>query len=209
MSELPIEMPPEEPIEGDERVVGILLAAGRSTRFGDANKLLAEVREDHVVTRAASTLCAVDLPAVVAILSFESERIRTALPDSVATDEHNSDEEAGLSASVATGIRAARDRDADAAVFALGDMPWVSPGSVEALTAAYRDEAGTALAVACNGKRGNPVLFDESHFDALLALEGDVGGRAVLLEADEATLIETSDPGVRRDIDHLGDTREE
>ncbi len=88
-------------------------------------------------------------------------------------------------------------------------MPWARPGSVEALTAAYRDGAGTALAVACDGKRGNPVLFDGSHFDALLALEGDVGGRPVLLDADEGTLVETSDPGVRRDVDRFGDIGEE
>ena len=209
MSEVPVEMPPEEPVEGGERIVGILLAAGQSTRFGDANKLLAKVGGDHVVARAASTLCAADLSGVVAILGFESGHIRAVLPDAVATVERNSAEEAGLSASVAAGIRAARDRDADAAVLALGDMPWVSPDSVEALTTAYREGAGTALAAACDSERGNPVLFDGCHFEALLALKDDRGGRAVFLEAEEAALVETSDPGVRRDIDRPADIREE
>jgi molybdenum cofactor cytidylyltransferase len=89
----------------------------------------------------------------------------------------------------------------DAAVFALGDMPFVTPATVRALVAAYRAGHGTALAAAYRGERGNPVLFDRRYFDRLAAVEGDVGGRELLVHGDDSALVETGDPGVRRDVD--------
>jgi molybdenum cofactor cytidylyltransferase len=70
---------------------------------------------------------------------------------------------------------------------------------------AYRDGRATALAAACDGQRGNPVLFDGRHFDALRNVSGDVGGREILRESDDAALVETSAPGVLQDIDTRAD----
>ena len=90
-------------------------------------------------------------------------------------------------------------------MFALGDMPAVRSATVDALVAAYRAEVGDALAAAYQGQRGNPVLFGRRHFDALADVDGDTGGRAVLLESDDAALVETGDPGVVADVDEPGD----
>ncbi|RMD92487.1 MAG: nucleotidyltransferase family protein, partial [Alphaproteobacteria bacterium] len=50
------------------RTVGILLAAGASRRFGDADKLLAEARGRPLVSHAARALADV-LPERVAVVS--------------------------------------------------------------------------------------------------------------------------------------------
>jgi molybdenum cofactor cytidylyltransferase len=49
------------------------------------------------------------------------------------------------------------------------------------------------------------VLFDAAHFDALLAVEGDTGGRPVLLGSDDSALVEVDDPGIGEDVDTIGD----
>ena len=90
-------------------------------------------------------------------------------------------------------------------MFALGDMPDVVPSSVDALIDAYGAGAGDALAAAHEGERGNPVLFDARHFDDLADVDGDVGGREILLDGDASALVETGDPGVVRDVDVPGD----
>ena len=95
--------------------------------------------------------------------------------------------------------------DADAVVFALGDMPRVRPETVDRLAAAWRDGRGSALAAAHDGQRGNPVLFDSRHFDALAAVSGDTGGRSVFENAADSAVVETDDPGVRRDVDTRAD----
>lgn len=204
MSELPVVEPSAERPADGSRIVGILLAAGESVRYGRANKLLAGVGGDPVVARAVAPLLAADLTDIVAVVGFQAQQIQGAIDESVSVVVNDAYAE-GLSTSVAAGVRAARERDADAAVFALGDMPWVSPDSVEALVRAYRAGQGDALAAACEGKRGNPVLFDARHFDALSTLDGDAGGRDILVESDDAALVETGDPGVVRDVDRPGD----
>lgn len=184
------------------RVAGVLLAAGTSTRFGERNKLLADAGGAPVVRRAAEALLASGVESVVVVLGHEADRVREALAGLDAAFVENPDYRDGQATSVRAGVEAVRGR-ADAAVFALGDMPFVDPGSVDALLSAYRAGAGDALAAACGGERGNPVLFDARFFDDLADVSGDTGGRRILLS--EGALVETGDPGVRRDVDEPSD----
>ena len=184
-------------------VGGVLLAAGLGTRFEGGNKLLAEIDGRPVVRRAASTLAGTPLDGIVAVLGHEAEAVKTALEGLDLTTRHNEDYTRGQSTSVAVGVAAARERGWDAAVFALGDMPFVDPGTVDRLLAAYADGTGSVLAPAHEGTRGNPVLFDSRRFEALADVTGDRGGRDIV--ADVGTLVAVDDPGVRRDVDRRRD----
>lgn len=203
---LPVKSPP--PVRdtiGESEVWGVLLAAGTSSRFGDRNKLLQEVDGEPMVRRVAETLLGAELAGVVAVLGHESTRVREALEDLNLSLVENEAYAEGQSTSVRTGVSAVVERDADAVLVALGDMPYISPETVTSLVAAYEKGAGSALAAAHEGKRGNPVLFDSRYFDELASVVGDVGGREILRTSDDAVLIETSDPGVRRDVDRPAD----
>ncbi|WP_435125671.1 nucleotidyltransferase family protein [Halobaculum sp. D14] len=182
-------------------VVGVLLAAGTSSRFGDANKLLAELDGRPLVRHAARTLLDADLAAVVAVVGWEAGAVRDALGDAAVRVVENPDYADGLASSVARGVGAAADLDADAAVFLPGDMPTVASSTVRRLVDAYRADVGTALAAAHDGVRGNPVLFDRAHFGSLRRVDGDVGGRAVLRGSDAAALVDVGDAGVVVDVD--------
>lgn len=207
MSRVPVVDPPAGSPAPEGRVVGVLLAAGRSSRYGAANKLLEELNDRPVVTHAAESLGRATEQAL-AVVGFEADRVRTAIeagPQPSIEVIENDAWSVGQGASVAAGASAAAARGADAVLFALGDMPWVNPDSVRALVDAYRTGAGDALAAAYDGERGNPVLFDSRHFDALSALDGETGGYAVFAESDGAALVETGDSGVRRDLDRPAD----
>jgi molybdenum cofactor cytidylyltransferase len=193
------------PERGTPRAAGVLLAGGTSSRFGEANKLLAELDGEPVVRHAARTLLDAGLAEVVAVLGYEADAVGEALAGLPLRAVENPDYREGMAASVRRGTAAAADVGADAVVFLPGDMPAVEPGTVDSLVEAYQSGLGTALAAAHEGQRGNPVLFDRDHFEALLRVEGDTGGRSVLLDSDGAGLVETGDPGVRADVD----TREE
>jgi molybdenum cofactor cytidylyltransferase len=193
-------------------VAGVLLAAGRSERFGEGNKLLAELDGEPLVRHAARTLVGASLDRVVAVVGHESDRVRAALADLPVAVVTNPDYEAGQATSVRRGIEATREDGAeaehpvpDAAVFALGDMPAVATETVELLVAAFRADLGDPLAAAHEGRRGNPALFGAGHFDALAAVDGDTGGRELLRSAPGAALVETGDPGVREDVDTPAD----
>lgn len=208
---LPVADPPfaaagEQPSDSAP-IMGVVLAAGTSSRFGDRNKLLEAWRGEPLVRHATRTLCDSSVAEVVVVLGHEHERVRAAVADLDATTVVNDDYEAGQAASVRRGVAAARDRDASAAVFALGDMPRVAVESVDALVDAYRADVGDALAAACDGRRGNPVLFGSRHFDPLSDVAGDRGGRAILLRGERSALVETGDQGVLADVDRPEDIR--
>lgn len=211
------------PDEGEESpdaaVAGVLLAAGRSERFGEGNKLLATLDGDPLVRHAARTLTRAPLDRVVAVVGHEADRVRAALSDLPVDVVENPAYGDGQATSVRRGVEAIRERGVEtpreggdrehhapaAAVFALGDMPAVDPGTVELLVAAFRAGLGDPLAAAHEGRRGNPVLFGAGHFDALAAVDGDTGGRELLRTAPDAALVETGDTGVREDVDAPAD----
>lgn len=185
----------------DGPVVGVLLAAGVSERYGGRNKLLEDVDGEPMVRRAARCLTEAGLERSFAVVGYEADRVRDALQGLDLELVENPDYTAGQATSVEAGTRAAREAGAAAACYALGDMPWVQPPTVDALVRAYLAGAGDPLAAAYEGERGNPTLFGARHFEALEDVEGDIGGREILLADAAAALVETGDPGVRRDVD--------
>ncbi|HUP97803.1 MAG TPA: NTP transferase domain-containing protein, partial [Usitatibacter sp.] len=106
----------------------------------------------------------------------------------------------GMGASLAAGVESAAR--ADGWIVALGDMPSVSPETIRAIRSAL--EAGAAIAAPhdASGRRGHPVGFSKALGPELLAIDGDVGARAILERHRDAMVrITTGDPGIFVDID--------
>jgi molybdenum cofactor cytidylyltransferase len=186
-------------------VRGVLLAAGTSNRYGESNKLLQTLEGKPLVRHAAETLHRSVLDGVTIVVGCEADSVRAALGDLPVAVRVNDDYTAGQSTSVRIGIEDAASRDADAALVALGDMPWVNFETINLLVEGYRRGVSDVLVAACEGTRGNPVLFDSRFFEALTDVSGDVGGREIIFEADGAVAVETGDDGVLRDIDQPAD----
>jgi molybdenum cofactor cytidylyltransferase len=173
--------PRDEPVpQADRRIAAIVLAAGRSTRMGGPNKLLAEIGGKPLVRIAAEQALASRASPVIVVTGHEHERVAAALAGLSVKVVHNPDFASGLGGSLKTGI-AAVPADADGAVVCLGDMPQVDAALIDQLIAAFDPEKG-ALAVVpvFDGRRGNPVLWSRRFFPDLTAIEGDVGARHLI-----------------------------
>lgn len=187
-------------------LVGILLAAGRGSRFdpsGERNKLLQVLpgRGGTVVAASARSMIAV-LPKVVAVVAPEGEDVAAelrALGCDVTVCTHAGD---GMGVSLAHAISHA-GASTDGWLIALGDMPHVHPSTLTALARAVEHGHDIAVPV-MNGRRGNPVAFGRRHLAALLALRGDQGARNIV-KANPVTEIEVDDPGIFQDIDTAED----
>lgn len=183
--------------------VGILLAAGRGKRFdvsGRRNKLLAPCGSGSVVSEAARHLLAV-LPEVIAVVRANDHETARVLKTAGCRVSFCSEADQGMSASLQQGLACAAG--ANGWVIALGDMPYVQPDTLRALTKAL--DAGADIAAPVHqGKRGNPVAFGRTHLPALMQLRGDQGARH-LLAASPLTLIPVNDPGILFDIDTAAD----
>ena len=159
-------------------VAGIVLAAGPSRRMEGKNKLLLSVEGEPMVRRAAKAALAAGLDPVVVVVGYDGEQVAAAVANLPVRIVSNPHWEQGQSTSVRAGLQALPE-GMGAAVFLLGDMPFVPPTLIRALVAAHAQTLAPIVAPLVDHRRGNPVLFDVSTFPELMALQGDMGGRAL------------------------------
>jgi len=173
----------------------ILLAAGRSERFGLSDKLtemfLGQPLGMHVVT----TLEAVPFAKRIAVcdggqLDYGARGYQVV---------HNDKPEDGLSGSIHLGVQAARGEGIEAVIFALADMPRVTAAQIYRLfDAQHGPESIVASSNGVNPKP--PILFGAARFDALMEMKGEedardmvLGGRHVVTAADELIDVDTEE----------------
>ena len=186
------------------RIVGILLAAGRGTRFGGDKLAAALPHASHGVPAGTPLGVAAAMHLVGAIAETvaivrRGDELTGALRRAGACIVECANADEGMGASLACGVAATRD--ADGWVVALADMPWIAPATIRAVANAIRDGADIAAPVH-RGERGHPVAFAARHGDDLCALTGDAGARSLLaLHAATVTLLDVDDAGVVRDVD--------
>lgn len=188
-------------------IAAILLAAGASRRFGAENKLLAEISGTPMIVRVAHAVAAAHPPLtpLIVVTGMDAPRIRAHL-ESIAEARmrfvHNPEYEQGLSSSLRAGL-SALPKECVAALICLGDMPWLEPRHIEALTAAFAPQRNASICVPMvNGRRGNPILWAARFFPRMAALRGDIGARVLLAEyADAVREVPFQDDAPLRDID--------
>jgi molybdenum cofactor cytidylyltransferase len=173
-----------------EEVVLVLLAAGRSQRFGAADKLEADLNGTPLGLHVVAALADVPFRARIVVrsgcgLDFAAHGY---------TDIANPRPELGMSGSVQLGVERARAMGAAAALIALADMPCVTAAHVRRLLDA--GGADDAVVASSDGmKPMPPALFGHGRLDALLGLTGDAGARDLLrggrhVAADSAELVD-------------------
>lgn len=179
-----------------EAIAGIVLAAGAGRRFddfrsanrlfagkGDArnftfSKMLLEFHGEPLVRRAARLAVDAGLKPVRVVLGAYAAEVEQALQGLSVEVIFNPDWESGQSTSVKAGLK---DLPAStgAAMFLLGDQPYIGYDLIRELRSKHAATLAPLIAPLCNGQRANPAVFDRRTFPDLLALTGDVGGRAL------------------------------
>jgi molybdenum cofactor cytidylyltransferase len=205
-----------------EHVSGIILAAGGSSRFGQPKPLL-DWHGQPFVRTVAQTALAAGLSTVVVVTGANAERVETALNDLPVIIVRNEDWRSGQSSSIRAGLRSLpppslRDTSpksfgfgqgwegVGAAIFLLADQPQTMPAVLRALIEEHVRTLAPIIAPLVDGQRANPVLFDQLTFPDLIALSGDVGGRAVFSRY-AITYLPWHDTGLLGDVDTPEDYR--
>jgi molybdenum cofactor cytidylyltransferase len=184
----PRTVPPEQAVKKEYRIAAVVLAAGRSTRMGAINKLIAEIGGKPLVRIAAEQALASRAKPVIVVTGHEHERVEAALAGLPVRFVHNPDYADGLGTSLKAGI-AAVPADADGVVVCLGDMPQVDAGLIDKLIAAIDPERGGLVVVpSIDGRRGNPVVWSRRFFHDLTAISGDIGARHLIGSYAEAVV---------------------
>jgi molybdenum cofactor cytidylyltransferase len=185
-------------LEVHERIGGIVLAAGDSTRFGSIKQLLDwnGIPLIQHITRIAQKG---GLDPILVVLGADQEGISQVLEGSRVEIIPNPDWEEGQSTSVRAGISALPE-NIGGTVFLLVDQPFVTADLIKKIRAAHARSQGEIILPKVDDHPANPVLFDRNTFEALLGLEGDIGGRA-LFDHYSPRAVKWEDERILLDID--------
>jgi molybdenum cofactor cytidylyltransferase len=155
-----------------EKCILILLAAGRSERFGNGNKLEQEFLGKPVGLHVVTAL--EDMPFMERVAVIDGCSLDFAARDF--TVLHNENAASGMSGSVRIGVAYARKMGAEAVVIALADMPRVTATHIHRLLDAAN--SSDAVVVSSDGVQPMPPgVFGRDRFDFLMTLQGDRGAR--------------------------------
>jgi molybdenum cofactor cytidylyltransferase len=192
----------EPPAAAGRRVAAVVLAAGRSTRMGGPNKLLAEIAGRPLLRIVVEEALASRASPVIVVVGHERAEVEKALAGLRVQLVHNPDFAQGLGTSLKAGI-AAVPTEADGAIVCLGDMPQVDASLIDRLIAAFDPDRGALIVMpTVEGRRGNPVLWSRRFFPDLMAIEGDVGARHFIGRYSEAVVeVPLEDKAALVDVD--------
>lgn len=186
-------------------VVGLVLAAGRATRFG-TDKRRARLSDGRTLLEASLANAAAAFDELLLVLRDGDTVDDLHLPPQVKV-VHTPSAERGLGASLAAGVAAVSTHPAKALAVLLGDMPWVRPDTCASLIAAA--DATRIVQPRHDGHPGHPVLFGRGFWPALCELDGDEGARGLVRQHPERyKTVDVNDPGILLDVDRPTDLDE-
>ena len=183
------------------RVTGIVLAAGKSSRMGQAKQLL-PFRGQTILECVVDNALSSSLQRVIVVLGYQADLMEPLLQGRDVTVVFNPHFDSGQSSSLKAGLRAVA-ADAEAALFLLGDQPLITPGTINSILSAFESSPTSPIVLPVyEGRRGNPVLFSRETFSRLETLTEDCGARPLFAEyAGQILPVAVADPSIHLDID--------
>jgi molybdenum cofactor cytidylyltransferase len=160
------------------RSTGIVLAAGSSRRMGSPKQLLL-IDGRPLLEMVVAQACASHLDDVLVVLGASAEEIKSRLDLGRARALVNPDHASGMASSLRAGL-AGLGAEVDRAMVILGDQPDVTAQLLDRLLDLQEESGLPAAALSFNGLLHPPVVLKRELWGDLMALEGDVGCRAVI-----------------------------
>lgn len=190
-------------------IQGILLAAGLGLRFdpsGEKDKLL-QIRPDSgkpVLWHSGRTMCNV-LPGTLAVIQDAQPKRVHCLFDAGCEVLISPEAQHGMGSALAAAVRHCLEKKPGITgfVISLGDMPWIPLEAIALVNAELlkvSPQELCAVAPYFDGKRGHPVGLTRAWAGSLLALQGDVGAKYLLRDA-EMIAIDWPAADVLQDVD--------
>ncbi len=157
----------------------IVLAAGNSSRLGQAKQLL-PFRGQSLVRGAACVAIEAGCQPIVIVVGRDREQITTELSDLPATILPNENWQSGIGTSIRVGAEALA-HDCDGIVILACDQPFVDSALIHQLIAAHEETQKPMAASAYAATLGVPALFARAVFPKLISLGDEEGAKVLLL----------------------------
>ena len=190
--------------KSNSRIGAVILAAGMSSRMGEAKQLL-RLGENTLLGHAVENVRGSRVNEIVLVLGHEAETIRERVAIENLNVVINQAYRQGMGTSLRVGL-SALSPEVDAALIVLADQPFVRSATLDQIIEQYQQSNAQIAIPTYKGLRGNPVLFDRSVFAEVMALGGDIGCRAIFGNHVEGIVkVPVEDVGILLDLDSKGD----
>jgi molybdenum cofactor cytidylyltransferase len=176
----------------------LLLAAGASTRLGQAKQLV-KIGSRTLLERTCDVALTIENQGVIVVLGAHCEAIKPAVEHLPVQILVNENWQAGMGSTIACGM-AQLPSDANAVLLLLCDQPLVTTELLEELMGKYRENTGQIIASAYGGSFGPPAVFGQQYFSELSALNGQEGAKK-LMERHRERLLLVDFPKGEMDVD--------
>ena len=165
-------------------LAAIVLAAGRSQRFGVDNKLLARLADAPVIVHSIVALTGSSFRDIIVVTGEDHDGIADALRKYPVRLVRCDPGRCGIGYSIAAGVNALTDQTIGAAIL-LADMPLIRTSTLNALADAFIEANASRIVYAAerDGTQRNPVIWPRSYFPALRSLTEDRGAKALIRDA--------------------------
>jgi molybdenum cofactor cytidylyltransferase len=188
----------------NSRIGAVILAAGMSSRMGEAKQLL-RLGENTLLGQVVENVRGSRVDEIVLVLGHAAETIKEKLGIQGLTVVINDAYQQGMGTSLRTGLSALH-AGVNAALIVLADQPFVRSATLDLLIDQYRRSNAQIVIPMYKGFRGNPVLLDRSVFSEVMALGGDIGCRAIFGNHLEGIVkVPVGDIGILLDLDSKDD----
>lgn len=188
-------------------VIGLVMAAGYSRRFGQHDKRCASLADGRSLLATAVANAEQAFPLLrVAIRAEDDANLLGLAEHTPLIRLHQA--HLGLGASLAEAVRALSHDDQlnriEAVAILLGDMPWIKQ---ETLLSLQQLATGDTIVRPCHaGKQGHPVIFGRALWPALEALSGNRGAKDLIRDnTNHYRAYDVQDAGTLLDIDAPAD----
>ena len=179
----------------------IILAAGSSSRLGLPKQLL-EFNGRSLLRHAGDVAIGARSAEVLAVIGFESDRMKHELDDLPVRILKNDRWEEGIASSIRLGLTSL-PKETQAAVLMLCDQPFVNSELLVRLISSCTP-AKPIAAAGYGGTSGVPACFDHAIFPELLKLQGDSGAKSIIRH-DPSRTATLPFPDAAIDIDTMFD----
>lgn len=182
----------------------VLVASGLSRRFGRHDKMLANLGGKPLVEHAAKAITSLHPITRVAVCPANRPAIGERLIDRfvIAVNKKPKD---GLGHSIALGAQVALQFKPEAIMVCMGDMPFVEPWLLDALTRRLAEGDADIVHAGASQSPHPPTVFGRNCFERLAGLDGDDGAKSLMRAAD-LRVVAFSAPGpLLLDIDTRDD----
>ena len=188
----------------NSRFGAVILAAGMSSRMGEAKQLL-RLGNNTLLGQVLENVRSSGVKDIVLVLGHEAEKIKERISTENLSVVINESYRQGMGTSLRSGL-AALPPDVDAALIVLADQPFVLPKTLDFVMDEYTRSSAQIVIPTYKGFRGNPVLLDRSVFSEVMALTGDIGCRAIFGNHLEGIAkVPVEDIGILLDMDSKDD----